>query len=181
MFYKFIFSAVFLLIDLNYAYAYADANSEISADKALALQKLQQATTAYRNKHDVCNQKKKRNVLTSKTKKMLQSLSEETLQKGIMYISAKAFERCLQPERGELAERLLQAQSWPNDKKKIFDTLMFTTMESTRKLVFDISISNTEVSFHLLTAPQKQSLLGIPAMQIPFDTQSYWEASLAIR
>ncbi|MFT6987113.1 MAG: hypothetical protein ACJAT7_002966 [Psychromonas sp.] len=174
MLYRFIYFALFLLMGPNLAYA------EINPDKAFAFQKLQQATTAYGEKHDLCNQQKQDNKLTAETQEMLQALSEETLRKGMIYLSEKAFNRCLQPERGQLAERLLQIQSWPEDKKQIFDNLMLITMNATRKLVFDISRINTEVVFYQLPVQQQQKLLAISAMQTPFDMLAYWEASSRI-
>jgi len=172
MAYKFIVLTLFLLTS---SATYAD----VSPEKTLALQKLQQAINAYGDKHDRCNQKKEENPLTKSTLASLRLLPEEALRKGIMYLSEKAFHRCLQPERGELAERLLQTQSWPEDKDKTFDHLMLLTMSSTRGLVFDLSIVNTEVLFYQLSTQQQQALLSIPAMQSPFEPMLYWEAATA--
>lgn len=170
MSYKFI---LFTLLILATKHAYA----EVSPAKALALQKLQQAIDAYGDKHQVCDLKKQENTLTKSTLASLRALPEETLREGIMHLSVKAYNHCLQPERGELAERLLHSQSWPEDKNKFFDNLMLITADSTRKIVFDISYANTEVTFYQLPLQQQQALLSIPAMQLPFDPMTYWEAA----
>ena len=172
MHYRSIFILSCLLMTVNLAYA------DISPGKALAFQKLQQATTAYGDKHDICNQQKKANKLTPETQKMLQILPEKVLREGLMYLSEKAFNHCLQPERGELAERLLHIQSWPEDKNQIFDNIMLMTMNATRELVFDLSVINSEVLFYQLPVQQQQKLLAIPATQKPFDVLLYWEAGV---
>ncbi|PKF63291.1 hypothetical protein CW745_00085 [Psychromonas sp. psych-6C06] len=150
--------------------AFADQEEE----KKLALMLLHQATNAYGEKHDICNENKKRNQLSSDTLKQLKEIQIESLRKGLMYLSEKAFNQCVQPERGLLAERLLHIQSWPEDKQTAFDRIMLLTMDSTRKLIFDISAVNTEVLFYQLPKAEQDKLLAIQAMQTPFDPMLVW-------
>ncbi|MCP4325840.1 MAG: hypothetical protein GY787_29195 [Alteromonadales bacterium] len=171
--YPFILSFFIALLVTNSAYA-------TSAEKILAYKKLQQINIEYGNKHDVCNQQKYDNKLSANSLKQLQKLPEETLRKGIMHLAEQAYNRCLQPERGQLAERMLQLQSLALNENNLLENTMLITLKTLRELVFNISRANAEILFYQLTAEQQAKLLAIPALQRPFDALQYWEASSAI-
>lgn len=114
----------------------------------------------YSAKIKTCDSLKKVPVLSkSQNSTLKKQLEEKPL--ILAFISERAFNKCLQPERGHLAE-LLASYSYlklPNQTKNLAET--------TKKMIFEKSYE-TDRSYLSLTPAQKKSINSIKALDQPF-------------
>jgi len=123
--------------------------------------KLQNAINDYSVKIDVCTASRDENDLSTVGIKEIKNIVFKN-PSVLSYLSEKAYNRCLQPERGNLAETILYATT----KDKTSPT--FILADSTREISFHPDFSD-EIIFNGLTAEQQQKLLSIDNLKNPFD------------
>ncbi|MCG6202922.1 hypothetical protein [Psychromonas antarctica] len=123
--------------------------------------KLQNAINDYSVKIDICKASRDENDLSSVGIKEIRDIVIQN-PSVLSYLSEKAYNNCLQPERGSLAEAILYART--EDKT----SPTFILAESTRKISFHPDFSD-EIIFNGLTVEQQNKLLSINNLIIPFD------------
>lgn len=131
------------------------------AQENILFHKLQNAINDYSVKIDLCNTSRNENDLSIVGIKEIKDIVMQN-PRVLSYLSEKAYNICLQPERGSLAEAILYAKT----KDKTSTT--FILAESTRKLSFLPDLSDQKI-FNELTAAQQKKLLSIEKLKVPFD------------
>lgn len=131
------------------------------AQDNMLFNKLQNAINDYSVKIDLCKTSRHDNDLRTVGIKEIKDIVMQN-PRVLSYLSEKAYNICLQPERGNLAEAILYAKT----KDKTSPT--FILAESTRKISFIPDLSD-EIIFNGLTATQQKKLLSIEKLKIPFD------------
>lgn len=133
-----------------------------------AFNKLTYSIANYGEKLKACRSIRKENVINKNDITQLKSMPEHVLQ-ALPYLNQSATNKCTQPERGVLAEVILNIESLNLDKSKPKDAGVYNAMSAIRDLEFDISRSNPSVNFFNLTPKEQSLLLDITSLQKPFD------------
>ena len=128
---------------------------------------LNDKVTEYSNKIVVCDSKKVTPKLSkSETNTLKRIISERPL--ILAYLSTSSYNKCLQPERGELAEALLAYQylELPSYTVKL--------AKSTEKLAFTTDFDNLK-SYESLSNNDRNFIDSIVVLQQPFNELEVFE------
>lgn len=133
----------------------------VVAQDDLMFVKLQSAIGEYSQKIEHCDAIKEKNNMVSV---QLNDLRNILLQhpEVLSYLSEKAFNDCLQPERAMLAETILYTLATQEK------SAAYKLAESTRSIAFQPDF-NAELTFKKLTLEQQNKLLSTDAFNKPFD------------
>lgn len=131
------------------------------AQENISLNRLQAVVNNYSAKIEKCNISVNENNLAVIDIKEIQDIVIQS-PSVLSYLSEKAYNNCLQPERGQLAEVILYAST------KDTTTPTFILAESIRKTSFHPDFSD-EIIFDGLTAEKQKKLLSTDNLKTPFD------------
>jgi len=131
------------------------------AQDGLIFNKLQSAISNYSAKIDECNILRNKNNLESIDIEEIKDIVKKN-PSVLSYLSEKAYNNCLQPERGLLAEVILYSTTENKNNQA------FVLGESTRKVSFHPDF-NDEIIFNKLTKKEQLKLLSITNLETPFD------------
>lgn len=142
----------------------------VSANQDIVFSKLNVAINDYSTKIEECDLAKKQisvdEIENDKVAKVI--LSSPTV---LSYLSEKAMDRCLQPQKGMLAEMILYTKSEPKS------SAVYKLGLSTQKTVFLPSF-DAESTFKKLDVSDQKSLLSIEKFNSPFDAFYLYESAL---
>ncbi|MEE1675092.1 hypothetical protein SNR37_000414 [Agarivorans aestuarii] len=131
-----------------------------SGNESFLFEKLQLQISKYSSKLEQCQAQRALPQLNGESIAKLKPIIEES-PLALSYLSNKATNECLQPERSELAESILAALSDAKNKSTL------ELAKSTGKLTFGGEAESEKVFFSLPIHEQKL-LLEEPSLQVPF-------------
>lgn len=122
----------------------------------------------YGDKVDHCSTLAKGNTINSKDFDLLKKLPIKTLQDSLPYLEEISMNKCLQPEKGLLAEKILNLQSLNLDKDNSVYAVILKTISQAQEMEFNISRHNITVNFLNLEKNQQAELIELETFQKPF-------------
>ncbi|MCP4326108.1 MAG: hypothetical protein GY787_30580 [Alteromonadales bacterium] len=133
-----------------------------------AFNQLNHSIANYGEKLGKCRIIRKENKIMDSDIEKLKSMPAHVL-KALSWLNQSATNKCTQPERGMLAELVLNIESLNLDKSKPNEEKLFNAMDAIRSLEFDISRLNPSEYFFNLTSKEQALLLEITSLKKPFD------------
>lgn len=142
----------------------------LSGNQDIAFSKLEIALKDYANKIEECDLSKKQiSIDLVKNKSAIEVILENPT--ALSYLSERAMSDCLQPQKGLLAEAILyskvESESSPAYKLGL----------NTQKMVFK-PFFDAENSFNELNESQRNTLLSIKNINLPFNALYLYETAL---
>lgn len=142
----------------------------LSGNQDIAFSKLEIALKDYANKIEECDLSKKQiSIDLVKNKSAIEVILENPT--ALSYLSERAMGDCLQPQKGLLAEAILyskvESESSPAYKLGL----------NTQKMVFK-PFFDAENSFNELNESQRNTLLSIKNINLPFNALYLYETAL---
>jgi len=145
----------------------------LSANQNITFSKLNTALKDYSNKIEECELSKKQiNIDVVKDKLAIEVILETPV--VLSYLEEKAMANCLQPQKGQLAEVILYT------KVESESSPAYQLGLNTQKMVFEPSF-DAEKSFNQLNELQRNALLSIKDINLPFDAFYLYESALGSR
>jgi hypothetical protein len=123
----------------------------------------------YGDKVEHCSTLAKGNSINSKEVDLLKKLPIKTLQDSLPYLEEISMNKCLQPEKGLLAEKILNLQSLHLDKDNSVYAVILKTISETKKMEFNISRHNITINFLNLEESQQVELIELESFKKPFN------------
>ncbi|WP_028864976.1 hypothetical protein [Psychromonas aquimarina] len=139
-----------------------------------AFKQLTHSITEFGTKLKKCRLIRNENKILAEDIARLKSMPEHALQ-ALPYLNQLATNRCTQPERGQLAEIILNIESLELAQSKPNYAAIYQAMNAIREIEFDISHLNPSKEFFNLTQQEQDLLLEIESLNKPFDVLDVFE------
>ncbi|MCG6200997.1 hypothetical protein [Psychromonas antarctica] len=141
----------------------------------IAFENFNRSLIKYGDKVELCRSLAKENAISEKDVALLKEFSIDTLKNAFPYLAELASNECTQPERGRVAENILNLQSLNLDEKDPVYSHILMAMSETQRMEFNIAEFNTSVVFFQLSKNEQERLMSIESIKKTFNMVSVLE------